>query len=234
VLTPQLSAARQSLDLVRYSALLDWGLKWVLVLCAPCALALLVFAKPLVSVLYHYGAFRPQDVEQTANALTGYGVGLMGLVAIKVLAPGFYAAQDTRTPVRIGIGVLIFTQLMNCVLVPVLAQAGLALSIGLGALVNATCLWYFLRRSGRYTPQAGWRALGLQVGLSSLGVGIFLWWCAQHWDWVGMREHALNRVALMAAVLALTAALYAALLGLLGVRPKALLSPQGEVFEHGI
>ncbi len=234
VLTPQLSAARAGQELERYSALLDWGLKWVLVLCAPCALALLVFAKPLVSVLYHYGAFRAQDVEQTALALTGYGVGLMGLVAIKVLAPGFYAAHDTRTPVRIAVGVLVFTQLMNVVLVPVFAQAGLALSIGVGAMVNATCLWYFLKRSGRYTPQPGWGTLALQVGLASAGAGALLWWSAQHWDWVGLQEQALMRVALMAGVLAMTALLYAGVLTLLGLKVKAMLNPQWSAKSNGI
>ncbi len=234
VLTPQLSAARASQDMPRYSALLDWGLQWVVLLCTPCALALLVFAKPLVSVLYHYGAFQAHDVEQTALALTGYGVGLMGLVAIKVLAPGFYAAQDTRTPVRIAIGVLVVTQLMNCVLVPVLAQAGLALSIGLGALLNATGLWYFLKRSGRYTPLPGWGTLGWQVGWASACVGGLLWWCSVHWDWVGLRESALTRVALMAAVLAACGVIYLAILTVLGWRVKSMLNPQWPGSEHGI
>ena len=73
----------------------------VLVLALPCALALLVFSKPLVAVLYNYGAFGPHDVAQTTVLLMGYGVGLLGLVAIKVLAPAYYASQDIGTPVRI-------------------------------------------------------------------------------------------------------------------------------------
>jgi putative peptidoglycan lipid II flippase len=234
VLTPQLSSAKAAQELDRYSALLDWGLKWVLLLCTPFALALLLFAKPLVSVLYHYGAFRAQDVEQTALALTGYGVGLMGLVAIKVLAPGFYAAQDTRTPVRIAIGVLVFTQLMNLVLVPTLAQAGLALSIGLGAMLNAACLWYFLNRSGRYTPQAGWPRLVWQVALASAVVGVFLFWCAHHWDWVALKELPLQRVILMAGVLGFCALLYAGVLALLGLKVRALMNPQWSGQSNGV
>jgi len=109
-------------------------------LALPCAVALLVFPKPMVAVLYHYGAFSPRDVQQTVLALMGYGVGLMGLVGVKVLAPGFYARQDMRTPVRIAIGMLVLTQLMNLVFVPRLGHAGLALSIGLAALLNALLL----------------------------------------------------------------------------------------------
>jgi len=112
----------------------------VLLLALPCALALLIFSKALVSVLYNYGAFTAHDVQQTTVALMGYGVGLLGLVAIKVLAPGYYASQNIRTPVRIAVAVLVITQLFNVALVPYLAHAGLALSIGLGALVNAVWL----------------------------------------------------------------------------------------------
>src|SRR5690606_29084830 len=135
VLLPQLSAAQAAGDNERYSGLLDWGLRLVVLLAVPSAVALLTFAQPLVAVLYHYGRFGVTDVQQTSMALMGYGAGLIGLVAIKVLAPGFYARQDIRTPVKIAIGVLVLTQLLNVVLVPHLAHAGLALAIGLGALV---------------------------------------------------------------------------------------------------
>ena len=110
VLLPQLAAARAADDNDRYSALLDWGLRLVVLLAVPCAVALLTFARPLVAVLYHYGAFTDRDVAQTTTALMGYGAGLLGLVAIKVLAPGFYARQDIRTPVKIAIVVLLLTQ----------------------------------------------------------------------------------------------------------------------------
>ena len=103
----------------------------------PCALGLLTFAELLVATLFHRGALQDSDVGQIALALVGYGAGLVGLVAIKVLAPGYYASQDIRTPVKIAIVVLIITQLLNLVLVPFMAHTGLALSIGLAALVNA-------------------------------------------------------------------------------------------------
>ncbi len=137
VLMPQLAGARAGNDPERYSAMLDWGLRLVVLLAVPSSVALLLFSQPLVATLFHYGAFKDGDVPQVAMALAGYGVGLLGLVAIKVLASGFYASQDMRTPVRIAMVVLVITQLLNLALVPLFRHAGLALSIGLGALVNA-------------------------------------------------------------------------------------------------
>ena len=226
VLTPQLSQAKASQDLAHYSALLDWGLKWVFILTLPCSLALLLFSTPVVSVLYHYGAFKPEDVEQTRLALMGYAFGLMGLVAIKVLAPGFYASQDTKTPVRIALGVLVLTQLMNLLWVPLFAHAGLALSIGIGALFNAALLWYFLKRSGRYTPQPGWGKLVVQGAVASCLMGAFLFWANGHWNWTELREHLVLRIALLALILCIGAVIYLGTLWVLGLRFRALLTPQ--------
>ena len=217
VLLPQLSAAQAKGDTEQYSALLDWGLRLVVLLALPCALALLVFPQPLVAVLYHYGAFTAEDVRQTVIALMGYGAGLMGLVAIKVLAPGFYAKQDIRTPVRIAITVLVLTQALNVVFVPLLGHAGLALSIGLAALVNATWLLTGLRRRGSYQPSPGWLGFGLRVVVGSAVMAGGLAWAAQAIDWIGLQSQAGLRVALLAGVLAAAAAVYFGVLLLLGV-----------------
>ena len=177
-----------------------------MVLALPCAVALLIFAKPLVSVLFHYGAFTDRDLMQTSLALVGYGVGLMGLVAIKVLAPGFYASQDTRTPMRIALGVLALTQLLNLVLVPWLGHAGLALAIGLGALVNAGALYFGLVRQGRYQPRPGWARYLTQVVLACALLALPLWWFSQVIDWAAWRVTPWARVAALAVAL-LTAAI---------------------------
>lgn len=198
VLLPQLSAARAADDNQRYSNLLDWGLRLVVLLAVPCAVALLTFAKPLVAVLYHYGAFTDADVRQTATALAGYGAGLLGLIAIKVLAPGFYASQDIRTPVKIAIVVLVLTQLMNLVFVPLLAHAGLALAIGLGAMINAAWLLIGLLRRGAYKPSPGWSRFALQVLAASVLLAVFLSWTAQALDWTGFEGQRLLRVAALA------------------------------------
>ena len=220
VLLPQLSAAQARQDAADFSGMLDWGLRLVVLLALPCALALLVFPRGLVTVLYHYGAFRAEDVAMTVLALQGYGVGLLGLVAIKVLAPAFYAQQDVRTPVKIGIGVLLATQAMNVVLVPWLGHAGLALSIGLGALVNAALLLGGLVRRGVFKPQPGWLAFAARVGLANLALGGALAWAAQSIDWIGLQAHWAQRAALVAAVLGGVALLYFAVLLACGLRPR--------------
>jgi putative peptidoglycan lipid II flippase len=206
VLLPALTQAKASGDQQRYSELIDDGLRWVTVLALPCAVALLIFAKPLVSVLFHYGAFTGRDLMQTSLALVGYGVGLMGLVAIKVLAPGFYASQDTRTPMRIALGVLALTQLLNLVLVPWLGHAGLALAIGLGALVNAGALYFGLVRQGLYQPRPGWARYLAQVVLACALLALPLWWFSQVIDWAAWRVTPWARVAALAVAL-LTAAI---------------------------
>ncbi len=217
VLTPQLSAAQGRGDAAAYTAMLDWGLRLVLLLAAPCAIALIVFAQPLVAVLFHYGRFGAADVAQTVPAVMGWGVGLLGIVAVKVLAPGFYARQDVRTPVRIAIVVLVITQLLNLALVPWLGFAALALSIGLGALINAGWLLRGLLKAGAYRPAAGWLGFGLRVLLACIALGAALAWAANGIDWIGLQPRWGLRAGLMAVVLGGVAMLYFGLLVVLGI-----------------
>ena len=201
VLMPQLAGAKATGDADKYSALLDWGLRIVVLLSVPCAIGLLAFAKPLVAVLYHYGAFSANDVQQTTLALMGWGVGLVGIVAIKVLAPGYYASQDIKTPVRIAVVVLVVTQLLNIALVPLFKHAGLSLSIGLGAMINALWLLICLLRRGSYRPQAGWGRFVLQVLAASALLVIYLLWAAGLVDWVALRSHSLLRIGWLTLLL---------------------------------
>jgi len=219
VLLPQLAASRALDDTAGYSGLLDWGLRLVLVLALPCAAALLVFPTALVATVFHYGAYTAADVARTAPALMGYGVGLVGLIAVKVLAPGFYARQDIGTPVKIAVGVLIFTQLMNAMLVPRLGHAGLALATSIGALFNAAFLYAGLRRSGAYRPEPGWWRFAAQVGLASLLLAAALGYAAHAIDWVGLGQGQRGlRAGLMLACLAGAAGLYFGSLLATGVR----------------
>jgi putative peptidoglycan lipid II flippase len=223
VLMPQLASARAANDSARYSAMLDWGLRIVVLLAVPCAVALLTFAKPLVAALYHYGAFTDRDVQQTTTALMGYGAGLVGLVAIKVLAPGFYASQDIRTPVRIAIVVLVITQLLNLALVPVLAHAGLALAIGLGALVNALWLLIGLIRRGSYRPAAGWPIFIAQVLAASALLAVFLLGAADAVAWTALKSAPWQRLGWLGLVLAASAVLYFGVLRIAGLQLRALM-----------
>ncbi len=223
VLMPQLAAARAAGDSAKYSAMLDWALRCVVALGLPCAAALLLFAEPLVATLYHYGAFTARDVQMTTEALMGYGVGLLGLVAVKVLAPGFYAAQDVRTPVKIAIVVLLMTQALNIVLVPYLAHAGLALAIGLGALMNALWLLLGLIRRGSYQPQQGWLRFGLQVGLATALMAGALAGMAHTFEWVDLRAQPGLRAGLLAAAVVGCGLLYLGTLRLLGFPLRSLI-----------
>ena len=223
VLTPQLAAAKAAGDAQRYSGMLDWGLRLVVLLAVPCAVGLLAFAQPLVATLFHRGALQGADVSKIALALVGYGAGLVGLVAIKVLAPGYFAQQDMRTPVKIAVAVLVITQLLNVVLVPWLAHAGLALSIGLAALVNALWLLLGLVRRGAYVPGTGWGQLGLQVAAAAALLAAFLLWGAQQWDWQALQAQEWQRMLLMLAMLVGAAVLYFGTLVLAGVPLRRML-----------
>ena len=227
VLTPRLVAAKASGDDVTYSAMIDWGLRLVILLAVPCTVALLLFAKPLVATLYHYGVFTINDVQQVTAPLMGYGVGLIGLIAIKILAPGFYASQDIKTPVKIAIAVLIITQLLNLALVPLFAHAGLALAIGIGALINALWLLVGLIKRGSYQPLPGWGKFIAQVVFASALLGVLLWWSAGYFDWTALRSDIFKRILLLAGVLIASAAIYFVALLASGVKIKTLLKGQG-------
>ncbi len=142
ILLPSLAKHYSDQSPAEYSKLLDWGLRLTLMLALPAAAALAVLAVPLIATLFHYGQFSEHDVFMTRNALVAYSVGLLGLILVKVLAPGFYARQNIRTPVRIAIIALVATQAMNFALIGLLQHAGLALAIGLGACLNAGLLYY--------------------------------------------------------------------------------------------
>jgi putative peptidoglycan lipid II flippase len=218
VLIPQLSAANSRQDAAAYSGLLDWGLRLVMLLALPCSVALLVFPTALISVLLHHGAFDAVAVHQSATALMGYGVGLMGLVGVKILAPGFYARQDTRTPVKIAVVVLVLTQVMNAMFVPFLGHVGLALSVSLGAMINALWLFVGLKRAGAYVPEPGWGAFTLRVAGATALLGALLWWAEHHIDWIGLANHHYQRIGWTALCLGGAAALYFGTLTLSGLK----------------
>jgi len=164
-------------------------------------------------------------VQQTALALTGWGVGLVGLVAIKVLAPGYYASQDVKTPVRIAVLVLIITQLLNWALVPYFRHAALSLSISLGALLNAWWLMRGLKARGSYRPQPGWWRFSLQVVPACVLLGLYLRWAGQAFNWLEMPGGVLQRALYVALTLMGAVALYGVSVMALGLKPRQFLRP---------
>ena len=183
VLLPSLAAAHANEDHQRYSHLMDWGLRLICLLGLPCMLGLALLSDGLVASLFNYGAFGSHDVNQTQMAVIAYGFGILGILAVKILAPGFYAKQDIRTPVKIAIIVLVLTQMMNAVLVPLLKHSGLALSIGLGATINAFLLYRGLRKRNIYQPSGGWIGFFLRLLPALLFVALWLVLCSHFISW---------------------------------------------------
>jgi putative peptidoglycan lipid II flippase len=220
VLLPSLSAANARADAHAYSALLDWGLRLTFLLGLPGAVGLALLSDGLVATLFHYGAFAAHDVMQTRLAVMAYSVGLIGLLAVKILAPGFYARQDIRTPVRIAVVVLVLTQCLNLVLVPRLAHAGLALAIGLGASLNALMLLISLRRGGIYQPAAGWPVFFVRLALPVAALAALLVYAGRHLNWIALQAHSGQRALWLMAVLAASVIVYFGMLLMCGFRPR--------------
>lgn len=217
ILLPSLSKRHAEQDGQAYSELLDWGLRLTLLLAVPAAVALAVLAVPLVTTLFHYGAFTATDVINTRHAVVAYAAGLAGLIAVKVLAPGFYARQDIRTPVKIALVTLVATQLMNLLFVGALRHAGLALAISLGACLNAALLLRGLRSRGIFVPQSGWGAFLLKLALAVYAMGALLWLMAgTPTEWLAAGAWA--RVTRLGLIVAAGGAAYFGVLWLLGFR----------------
>lgn len=219
ILLPALSKTYASDNREDYSRLLDWGLRLCFLLVLPCALALAVLAEPLTVSLFQYGKFTASDADMTQQALIAYSVGLLGIILVKILAPGFYAQQNIKTPVRIAVISLAATQLMNVLFVFVipLAHAGLALSISLAACLNAALLYWKLRKGGLYQPQAGWPVfLGkLAVAVVVMVAALLL---AMHFMPPWAADGMLLRLLRLAALVLVGVLTYFGVLLLLGFR----------------
>jgi len=178
ILLPSLSKCHANDDTHEYSKLLDWGLRMTIMLTLPAALALGLTAVPLLATFFQHGEFSAHDVLMSRSALVGYSVGLIGMILVKILAPGFYARQDIKTPVKIGIVTLVATQLMNLAFIGWIQHAGLALSIGLGACLNSAILFFFLRKQGIYQPEPGWLIF---LGKLASRCWRWAWRCGSAW-----------------------------------------------------
>lgn len=219
ILLPSLSKSFADKADGEYSKLLDWGLRLTFILALPASVALAVLSTPLVTGLFHYGAFSPHDVEMTRQALMAYSLGLLGLILVKVLAPAFYSRQNIKTPVKIALFTLTATQLMNWVFIGRLQHAGLALAIGLGACLNAGLLYYYLRRANVYKPQAGWTVFMLKLAVAVTLMAAALHFAAgsdARWLDYGLMPKLLH----LAGLLLLGSGVYFAALWLMGLRFK--------------
>ena len=219
VILPSLVRHHAADDTRAYSHLLDWGLRLTLLLATPAAVALGLIAVPLVATLFWHGEFLQHDVMMTRNALIAYAIGLPGIILVKILAPGFYAKQNIRTPVKVAIATLIVTQLLNAAVVPFISHAGLALSISLGACFNAAWLYWLMRRAGTYVPEPGWGEFVVKLAVAIYLMGGALWFTmGSEASWFEIS--ATTRAVKLATVIAAGVIAYFGSLWAMGFRPR--------------
>lgn len=222
ILLPSLSRLNAQGRHEDFSAMLDWGLRLALLLTLPAAVAMCVLGVPLISTMFEHGRFLANDVLQTRTALLAYCVGLSGLILVKILAPAFYSRQDIRTPLKFALITLCSTQLMNIAFVYYgpLKHAGLALSIGLAASLNAFLLYRGLRSRGAYHPHAGWRLFVVKLIAGLIVMGTVLWFgMGNEANWLH-HSNTWSRVIHLCALVLAGSASYFATLFALGFRLK--------------
>jgi putative peptidoglycan lipid II flippase len=230
VILPGLSSHHASQSAGKFNSTLDWALRLTITIATPAAVGLLMLAGPMIATIFGYRAFGANDVLMCGYALMAYSLGLIGFSLVKVLAPGYFARQDTRTPVKVGIIALSVNMAFNLAVVVPAYLAGfavphalLALSTGLSALLNATLLYRGLRRQGVYVPTPLLRRLLPQVLFASVAMAGFLWWASGDWlRWTAWG--AMERMVQLALCISGGAFIYFAALWIAGARPRDLKS----------
>jgi putative peptidoglycan lipid II flippase len=225
VILPSLSAHHSQARAEDFSAALDWGLRLGLFIAVPAALALMLLAEPLLWTLFGYRQFGAEDVRMAGWALLALGSALPAFILVKILAPGFYARQDTRTPVKAGIISMVANMVFNAIIVGLLLwlqapapHAGLALASALSGWLNFALLLRWLRASNAYRPAAGWGRYGLQLVAAGLPLACWLGWApAALIDFPQLP--GVQRLLAVLGLLATGAVIYLVALYAVGVRP---------------
>ncbi len=217
VILPALSKRHAEQSREHFAKMLDWALRAVLLIGLPAALALAVLAEPLLISLFHYGAMTEHDIAMAAMSLRAYALGLIAFMLIKIWAPGYFARQDTATPVKIGIIAMIANMGLNLIFIVPLAHAGLALATALSAFLNAGLLARGLHRQGVLIFQPGWGRYAWQLGGGCTLLALGLWWFSPPWQaWLSWEVG--QRVLTLGALVAGSIALYFGWLALCGIR----------------
>lgn len=228
VILPNLSRKFARRNPQAFSHTLDWAMRLAMVITLPAALGLAVLAQPILITLFQYNAFEVSDVEMSALSLAAYAAGLPGFIAVKVLAPGFYARQDTKTPVKIAITAMVSNMVLNLAFVSTLLaigfagpHTGLALASSAAAYINAGLLYRMLRKQDAYRPEPGWGRVVLAVTMAcAVMVGLLFWQYDDMASWVD--APASVRAARLAILIGLGAAAYGLTLFAGGLRPRHL------------
>ncbi len=230
VILPSLSRDKANASATNFSSTLDWAIRLILLIGVPASVALMVVGHSIQIALFRYGKTTAHDILMSSYALTAVSTGLCAFMLIKVLAPGFYARQDMKTPVRIGVIAMVANMVFNLILVTPLhfyghlGHVGLAAAMSLSAWLNAGLLARGLVTAEIYQPQPGWRHFFAQLLLAALAMGALLWlldpaaerWLA--WPWW-------QRVGALAALCSAGFAAYCAALWATGLRPQQLRAP---------
>lgn len=224
VILPHLSRHHAAQAPQQFSLTLDWALRMVLLIGLPAAVVLATLAVPLLSTLFHYGRFDNYAVMMAHKSLAMFAIGIAPCMLIKVLAAGFYAKQNLRTPVRIGVVAMVSNMVLNMLFIFPFAHAGIALATSLAALINSSCLYYYLRRAEIYQPRAGWKFFALRLLFANLvlalwlvlGSGELTTWLSQSASW---------RLTHLFGLLISAVVIYFAALWLSGIRVHDLLVP---------
>jgi putative peptidoglycan lipid II flippase len=228
VILPGLASHHSEKSPEKFNSTLDWALRLTLTVVVPAAVGLLMLAGPLIATIFGYGAFTERDVLMCGYALMAYSLGLVGFSMVKVLAPGYFARQDTKTPVKVGLIALSLNMGFNLgVVVPAfllgfpVPHILLAVSTGLSALVNSALLYRGLRREGIYQPSGAWRKLLPQIALATVAMAAFLWWISGDWSaWSGWS--ATRRALWLGLSVVGGVAVYFGTMALAGARPRDL------------
>ena len=221
VILPSLSRKHAEKSGEQFAQMLDWAVRMVLLIGLPAALALILLAEPLLTTLFHYGQMSDRDVEMAAMSLRAYGVGLLAFMLIKVLAPGYFSRQDTKTPVKIAVKAMVANMVFNLLLIVPLAHAGLALATAISAFMNAGWLLHGLIKQGVFKWQSGWARWSMQLGMANLLMALFVLYlapAASEW----LVQDLWWRVEWMALLVGGAVAVYLVTLVLTGVRIRHL------------
>ena len=229
VILPSLSQKHARASTAEFSATLDWALRLAVIITVPAAVGLIILAQPILITLFQYDAFQPDDVRMSAYSLVTYSVGLPAFIAIKVLAPGYYARQDTSTPVKIAIAAMVTNILLNLLFVGLLMNrgfegphAGLALASSTAAYLNAILLYRGLKKGEVYQPERGWVRLWVSVILACTAMGALLLFMTH--DIAGWLEaSAILRVKNLALIIVFGVIIYIFTSMLTGIRKNDLL-----------
>jgi len=226
VILPSLSKQHMTDSKEEFSATLDKAIRWVIYLGVPSAVGLFMLAAPIITTLFGSDKFLRNDIEMSAMSLMAYSFGLVGFILVKVLLPGFYSRQDTRTPVKIGIKALIINMVFNIVIVlPWFlldypgAHAGLAIATSISAFSNAFLLYRWLRKHEVYWPAKGWGKVWLQIVVANSVMLVVLWLTRYELDqWLNWTTS--ERIIQLLLSIALAIAVYFTCLLILGVRKR--------------